>query len=528
MGKIDEIDSRYRIDYESCRLAIINDRLDILKKLKLISNIDFRSDLLIYCLQNSEIYFYLRNFNLHPNISIYNRASQQSNLDIIQDINDHIGISKRNIINALESNCMEIIPFLLKEAIISKISFDNLIIYPIINDNIQLILEMEEKKLFEWHPELYYPALLSGSFSMVKFVESRIPNIHDNFILDTSKSGKKGRKNLLLEEIIYEKNNRKYFSHTINYAIQGKSIDILKYIREKGYGITISNIITCIKQGTCEMLAYSCEQYVSQLPYYILQYFGLKSFIPEKFSKLKYLIEFNCIDFSNVKPNRLENIHFQMICESNTIDENIMDSDYLLNYSCFFKINNSYINSLFVKTRIFLQLNRESELNEIFNKEKEKQFLIDILFLFGNINQIKKYHSLLENKLPNLSIISELLCYCQLSKICYLVQKNLIYNSIAIQLFPIVQMLGNNYLNILFERFDCKKSLKYLLHSENLDIINNYLENNSEILDIELCKKILNTGNLNIIKKFSFPKEFQDELYEYIQKLNLETSINFY
>ena len=130
----------------------------------------------------------------------------------------------------------------------------------------------------EWEPELLHSAILSGSMPMIQYVESQIPNVHMNFVLDMSRI-KRGQSSLLLDSMTYEKNQKKYFSHTINYAVQSKSISVLKYIHGLGYRITLSNIISGIQSGVLDILEYLLQNYDKKLPLYLIHYFNIDSYL---------------------------------------------------------------------------------------------------------------------------------------------------------------------------------------------------------------------------------------------------------
>ena len=164
------------------------------------------------------------------------------------------------------------------------LSILNIFTYAILNANIPLIKKLEDRKLMKWPYEFYYSALLSGKMSMVKLVEEKIPDIHQNHILDTSRSHKgKGYSSILLDETIYSIGGAKYFSHTMNYAIQSKNLDIVKYVHFLGYGVSRSNIVTAISTGMTNILSYVLDIYQNDSNLsYLLHYFGLTSFLNNK------------------------------------------------------------------------------------------------------------------------------------------------------------------------------------------------------------------------------------------------------
>ena len=72
------LEAGYKGDSMSITLAVLNNRLDMLKILISESHVKFVPDskLLLPCVEYSyeEMYLYLREFNCMPNISIYNAA----------------------------------------------------------------------------------------------------------------------------------------------------------------------------------------------------------------------------------------------------------------------------------------------------------------------------------------------------------------------------------------------------------------------------------------------------------------------
>ncbi|XWV26608.1 ankyrin repeat protein [Tupanvirus soda lake] len=517
------------IDNKCLQLAVLNNRMEILEYIiDTNPKIKLNNELLMYCAEFGyvDIYFYLREKNLLPNISIYNKAVLGNSLEIIKDINEHIGISSKTLTTAFQTNNNSVILFLYNVAIEDKINLDrNLITYPILNNNLVLLEELDKINPIEWHHELYFSAILSGSMDMIKFMELKFPNIHDNHILDTSKV-KKGRSSLLLEEIIYEKNNKKYFSHTINYAVQSGSIEMVKYIYSKDYGITISNIITAIKQGTCEILEYLCKKYNKKLPIYIIHYFGTNSYVLDKINKAKILIdsglfEINCNHKLNINDYRKESTHLEIISQKVQVSEDgIMDCDYLMKYQLFFVPIKGYKlnHRLLTKTRICLELNIQDELINIFMSQKnviDQQFIIDTLFLFGNMEQIKKLHPLIQPLMcPSQQIIMEIMCYCQLNKLCYLMINNILNRQHIDTIYPVSIMLSDFYLNLFFEKFDKKiPDIKYVIESGNKNEIIKWIDRyGNENMDKDTIKRIMKLEYIDILKKINIPKNILQEL----------------
>lgn len=517
------INANYKYDDKTLILLILNNNLDLLKFiLNKFPNLKLTNDLLQYCVEfgYEEMYFFLRNYNLFPNLSIYYKALLGGSINIIVDISKIIASDNRILSLAFQTNFNEAIELIIKERLDDNKMIDrNLISYAIMNNNLQLINMLEQKNLFIWHHELYYAALLSGSMNMINLIESKIKNIHHNHILDSSKC-KKGRSSLLLEEIIYKYNGKNYFSHTMNYAIQSKSIEIVKYIYDKGYGITTSNVLTAIKESTCEILEFLINIYSKPLPSYFIYYFGINSFISDKLNKIKILIDNKLLYINDditltLKDYKKENLHMDLICQNIYIPENgIFDIDYLMKYHLFFtpikrfKLNNK----LLIKCKICLELLLDYELIKLITKiydDNDKQLLIDCLFLFGTIDQIKMYYPKLNSKSPpNSLIIMELLCYCQIDKIKYMLEGNLLTSTTINEIKPIIIILNDTLLNSIFNDENGLND-KYIVLSKNKDLIlrifdnlefNDFVIQNLLLLEDKDIINKLNSYGINIKK----------------------------
>ncbi|AGF85505.1 repeat protein [Moumouvirus goulette] len=519
LNNLDEIkyltNSGYNFDKSCIKLAVLNNRLDILKYFGTSKpNLLLDGELLAISAEFSyeDIYFYLRNSRLLPNISIYKKAVFGSSINIISDISKIIGLSKKIMEIAFQTNDTEIIKFLLNKAreenfIVSK----NFITYPIVNNNLDVINILIENNLVNWNLELYYSALLSGNFEMIKFIESKINIDHENKVLDSSKVGK-GRSTLLIHDTIYEYNGKNYFSHTMNYAIQSNNLEVVKYIYEKGYGITPSNFITAIRQASTEIIQFLSGVYRKNLPFYLVHYFGLDARVNDKISKAKILIESNLLTFNpknlTVNDFKKETIHIDMILQNNEIpEEYLMEMDYIMNYPIFFVPITGYkLNRrLITQTRILIELRKSNELVELFSRKYnivDSQYLIDCLYLFGDINQIKLLHNLIK-LCPSQQILMEIMCRQDITKILFLWNNNYLTDPITKNLFNISVSLDNKYLSFLFSKIkNFEPELKYVIESNNINLIYNYLENNnSSVIKKDDVKNLLKMDDIYLVNK---------------------------
>lgn len=544
----------YQIDYQCLQLAVLNNSLEILKYMvKHINvsksngigpNIRLTNELLIYCSEfgHEEMYFYLRSKDLVPNISIFNKAVLGNSLNIIKDINNDIAISNKILTSVFQTNNTDIILFLVSEAMNDNVNINkNLFTYPILNNNFVLLDKLDELHLINWHVELYYSAILSGSMEMVKHLETKIPLVHENRILDTSKC-KKGQITLLLEDMIYEISGKKYFSHTMNYAVQSGSLEMVKYIHQKKYGITTSNFITAIKQSSCEILKYLCQNYSKQLPFYLIHYFGTNCPVIEKIAKAKILLDSGLINTYppklSIEDFRKETAHIELISQSVQIPEDIgiIDIDYLMKYQIFFVPVKGYkLNyRLITRTRLFLELDRDTELQNIFSADHnniDQQFIIDTLFLFGSIEQIKKFHPLSGMICPSQQIIMEILCYCQLNKLCYLLFNKLFTTRTITTIYPVAMILSDKYLNLFFEKIkkyypeldNLQPDIKFILLSGNKNIINQYFikYGNQQDLSKDILKSVLILDDIELLKKIIIPIKLLPELIIWSEESDL-------
>lgn len=537
LGNLDKIKSLVSYGYQNnnLQLIILNNRLDILLYfLKLNPKIKLNNELLMYCSEYGyeDIYFFLRSKGLVPNISIYKKSILGGSLNIIRDISENIGLSNIILRSAFQMNNNDVILYLLKLATHEKIKIEKeLVNYPLLNNNMQLLETLEKMGIIDWKPDLYYSALLSGSMDMIKYVESKIPGLHDDRILDTG-SYKKGRATILLLDMIYEIDGKKYLAHTINYAIQSRSLDVVKYVHQRGYRITASNFVTAIKQGTPEILQYLCMNYHKELPNYLIYYFSIHSYIPDKIEKAKILFDSGYYtvykeQHMTIKDYRKESVHLEMVEDITQIpEENTIDIDFLMNYRLLFTPEKGYkINhKLLTITRLFLELDMDEKLEMIFkieNKINNKQLLVDALYLFGKLSQIKKFHPYINDITPNDKVMMEIICYCQIGKIYYLIQNNYMTSNDLKKYYPLVTMISDSHLDIFFQKLvKFEQDIKYLSQSGNIDKISNFLSEN-QIIDIESIKTLLSLDDINLVKKIKIPTGMLEELIEWTEKNDL-------
>jgi hypothetical protein len=512
----DLIEKGYKFDIDAMYLTIINNQFELIKYF----SGKLTNKMLSYAVEfgHEDIYFYLIEQGLIANIQIFHKAILGSSLKIIKSINENITLTDKILKTAFQMNKLEVILFLVKDTVENEIKIlPDLMHYPILNANIELLENLKMIVPIIFKNKFYFSALLSGSMEMIKYIENKIPNIHNNWVLDTSKT-KKGYITLLSEEITYQKNNKKYFSHTMNYAIQSCSIEVIEYIISKDYGITFSNIITAIKTGNVKIVSLILQHYKGKNKCFIY-YFGMHSFISNKFAIAKIIYDYhNCRDLlyntnMTITDYKRETLHLNLIKENSIyISDDIYDIDYLMKYSMFFvPISGFKLNyKLLTTIRLYLELNLDDGIVQIFHQELNKQDLqhvVDSIYLFGDLNKIKKFVTMA----PSPHIIMESLCYNQIGKFCYLMQKNMLSEKDILQIYPIITMLADPILDQVTGKFhrNFQKDPKYIFLSGKFQNINN------AVIDIRNIRDLLLTDDIEFIKKFNLIEVINDEIIDW-------------
>lgn len=539
------IEKSYSISSDSLKLAVINGHLDIVTHLMSNSKIDhkFGTELLTLSAEfgHELIYMYLKELDFDPNIQTYNKSVCGINVNIVTNVNTCIGLSKKTVELAFEFGSPDIVEFIVKEALESKIKISaKLISYVVLNSHIDLLGKLENLIPIEWDPTLLHSAILSGSMEMISYIESRIPNIHHNLTLDMSRI-RKGQSDLLLPSMIYNKNQTKYFSHTINYAAQSKLLEIVKYIHNLGYGITLSNIINCIQSGTPDILEYLLQNYNKKIPSYIIHYFNIDSYIINKMQFAKILIAYG-LDISSKLNNtitdyKLETAHLNLIQTTKYIKPDLIyDTDFLLHYCEFFfpptgfKLNKKLITSV----RICVELESVEDFEKIINityNNIDKQFIMDITYIFGKISYVKRIYELYQI-IPSQSVIIETLCYGQIGKLSWLMQLDILPTSMKEKIYLLSLSLDDplisNFMCKLGLRSDVNLELHAVINSGKSDVIIKYITDNKCIINLDTYKQLCLLDDVELIGKIDFVIENKEELLQWLKENNLIDIINKY
>src|ERR1700733_7820810 len=467
-------------DLNCLKLAMLNRDIEIVQQIIPFIKLDNELLMIPAEMGNEKIYFYLINLGLNPNISVYHKAILGNSAEIVKSIIPLISLSKVILESAFQNNNTKILLMIIDEIVKENIKMKNEIVsYPILNGNMIIVKKLEEFNLIDWLSEtICFSAILSGSLTILYYVESKNPNIHNNFYLDKTNHKKSP---LLFDEITYFLNGNKYYAHTMNYAIQSGSIEMVRYIYNLGYGITESNIITAIKSNLKEILIFLLHNYTGKLHDSILNYFGITSFINDKIELAKILImneKINIIPTHKftLSDYQRDRLHVNMINESKTIFEN----DIL------------------------------NKLITIEQNDNNRQIITDAIFLFGNLNHILKW-AYIYNLAPSNLLIMELICYQQLGKLCYIYSRNLLPISKWKELHKLSQMIADPTIEDFFYKYNLtsKQKLKYIIQSGKKDLIMKWIRTKSKEEVNEKIKK--NIKNLLLLNDSQLIKDIYPE-----------------
>lgn len=433
---------------------------------------------------------------IEPNIHVYNKAIIYANFDVVKMIDDAVSPSPKTLEYSFSSYHDENIMFMIEKSEEENLTIRSEWFTDLIkNEKIELLEKIRSKLKIEttfWKPEHYYAAILSGNMNVVKYMEGIMnSNLHSSRILDSSKN-KRGKRSILMDEMKYLYEGKTYFSHTMNYAVLSNSLQMVKYFKKIGYGITLSNIINSIKKSNDQILTYLIECFQPfSLPDYLIAYFSFNSFSLNKIYMGKILYDsgfkfFNQKSSRNLKSYKNQSIHSEIISnEKVLLIEPKYDIDYVLDYDKLFspyknKTNeNIYINTLITKLRLSIQLNLDimDLISNIYDMT-EKQLIVDIVFLFGRKCYIDEVLSSLKIY-PSIQIIIEVICYGRIDKI----------NSII------------DYIIHNREIFEEVKKVAIIMQNELLfKVLNIQIENILE--DSSYDNQVIESRNKNLIIKF--------------------------
>lgn len=405
------------------------------------------------CRERIELYFWLRQKGLQPNLSVYLEAVQGGSLEIVKDISESIGLTPNILKSAFEAGCHEIIDFLLDRAAAEKVPVaPSLVSYALLNSDTALI----EKMKTPLPTSFFHSAVLSGNLEMVRLIEAANPQIHQNLAMDAP-GIKKGKKNILAGEISYQKNGKNFFAHTINYAIQSGSAEMIHYLLAKGYGISVSNILTAVRQASLKILQLILDEApLLRLPHYYWVYFSFCSVVSNKLAKARTLVERGYLSLEPVKYTtesyRILAAHADILKRQTISDDyESHDADYFLNYASFF--GGLRVMGLIEQAIAWYQIQ-----NEIQITVENPPLISDLITLIGPNTLMKGITAP-----PRDEIVAEIVCCGKTFKICSLHQKGYLRHDAMERL---VAMLAEPGLTALFERLGIVVQSHHLsLHS---------------------------------------------------------------
>ena len=406
-------------------IALVNNRMHMIDGLIDRYEKKLNANFLMYTAELSleDMYFLIRKKGVDPNISVLRRAVSGISVRIIEDCLSIVAPTHEIIEIAFQHNNSDILKILIDDCEKSSLKIsNNMTAYVLANGNYEILNIMDERGLVNWHIDLYYSAILSGSEEMIQFVEMKIPTIHCNHQLDLSNS-KKGRRSHLLDDIIYKIKDKNYFAHTMNYAVQSGSLKTVKYIRSLGYGIALTNIISAVSRGYVDILEFLLNDYHRDLPFYLIHYLGITHYNPNKVKIAEVLYKKTNIFSqapSSIKDYQMEKIHLDIIHDKKQINEDTIDTDYIMKHDMYFNLTKPIHYRIVNKISILLRLG--ADIQEIIKMYSDHASLVaDVIYLFGDFQKAKSLSAF-----PNIRVVAELFCRFEINKLLLL--KNQTYD----------------------------------------------------------------------------------------------------
>lgn len=457
----------------TAKYAVMYNRLDLIDLMPL------SAELLFWAARYglSDMYFSLRK-QLTPNLSVYRAAVCGKNTDIILDVDKIISPTKEIVELAFEICDETVVRHLaktkLKPALYHYLAYRGI--------NIDFPLELKH----------YHSVILSGDLARIKSLQ-----MPENYLLDQSQSSK-GRSNLLLDETIWYYKGEARFSHTMNYAIQSMSLQTIQYIYELGYPITLSNIITAIRQAPVCILSWLLARYAKPIPRYVALYVSPFSYIEDKQAKILALA--NRLDLTSklsIKDKKRETAHLSVIEKTQVLPKiAYCDTDYLMDYASFFQDKKELARISFA-----VRSSKPFELNQMY---------VDLAYLYQSNNWPKHC--------PSMPILLELLSYRALNKLCYLKKYGLLPKDD--RLSDVAVMLNDP---IAKQLFPCHKlKLVCVLLSKNYELI----KANVSTITTKAEAKALCDLPIELVKLFPLGK-YASYIREYAVERDLTTIVEW-
>lgn len=338
-------------------------------------------------------------------MQFYYKAVLGGSLYMVKMINEKFAPIKDTLIKALESNNTEICKIVLSH--FDTVSME-LLLHPISNNNMELVQLMmnklsKSKKKRVHDVRLFHSAVLSGSIEMVEYISSKydFSNLKPDY-----PSSKMGYKMKLIDDITYDHNGSKRFSHSMNYAIESGSLIMIEYINDLGYGITPSNFARAVKVGNIEIVKKLIELNPIKLPDHFWIHFDFYS--PNQGALSALLVNQGLLKLTMPKHPCTET-YYSIYKEDTTRSKYTIEA--LMDYETKLKIDSC-------EKLLYANLKRTSIIIGQKIEMMYEQLDTDISFLYDNVNNCPI-------KTPSESIIIELASH-YLNKIIFLLYHKLI------------------------------------------------------------------------------------------------------
>lgn len=448
-------------------------------------------------------------------LNLYYQAVASGSIEIVHDVASEVAPCVKLLEWGFQANYPDIIEWLIQEAVENRIDMPAwLWHYAFMNAQHLLI----KKYVKNWHMEYYHSALLSGDLDVISEFETRYPDLHHDLGLDKAREAR-GQKSVILDDIMYRYRGKRRFSHTVNYAIQSKQVSVVKHVLKHGYGVTFSNIVTCIRQSNVATLDVLTNVYTSVLPTAALCYFDIRHAVPDRWAKIALLLRKGQLRLTpsdrpaTISEIKHESAHREILSEITDMEwQQILSDTYVLWQMHAYLLPKSkpdsylYHSQIKLRTRFMIALKFQitSQLEAILRvvHAAEAEMLAGILALEADFPLFQKLEPKI-SVLPNETVMSELVCRRQLAKICYYYQAGRINSDLAIRLATLGAVVEPELWNKFFTRqgyHNVTLSAAQIISTNNADWIYDWLSRNPnpDSIDFETwCRYFVTTPTYN-------------------------------
>lgn len=479
--------NNYQIDTVTLMYAVINDRYEIINYLLSIPNTEknITISMLNKCIEYGYISMYdlLKNF-INSTSLVLTKITKKTPIEIYEQLINKYSFDKKSILHICEYGTHEMIKMAITTILEDDIKFPSEAIWYIILSKNLLIVKycfLMLENICEFNIDCYYAALLSGDKNIIEFIEGILQIKHLDERLDEYNSNI--QKNPF--DVTYMRNNKKYISHCMNYAVQSGNINIVEYIYQKGYGISISNIINSIYEKNVNILSFLVTKYNKILPQYVLVYFSITNAIYRKIDKLNILVDNNKIDIKphvNLTMHDYEKIkyHKEEMLNRKIKKHNIYDTDCVLKYYSYY--NEDVLTAhdiLITKLRYYIIHNMKDRIAEIIINAKLNYVTITTTFMlystnvsFGPLAEFLCSTKILTIKTD---VVNELLYQKQLYKICWFLAKNILTTDVMYGLKQLAWILNDNDIYTILNKPE-KVSFDMVVHMRDIILLVRYID----------------------------------------------------